>query len=154
MEKKRPERKYTNQQELKYRDWMGNILPKSAGKWPGLCRVCGKTISRANEMFKHRQTYSCQSSLRHRGLRHSNSGILVVTVVQNHPHTLTSQSQVHSIEVGANNDYYKYMSQHPKILKCNFFHPERRRARIGLRRRCCCWTRSLGRWWRAGEKRR
>ena len=94
-------RKYTSLQELQYRDRMGNILPKSAGKWPGLCRVCGKTISRTNEMFKHRQTHSCQASLRHRGLRHRSGGVLVVTVLQDYSPAPASLPQgSHSREKG------------------------------------------------------
>ena len=55
-------RKYQfSSQNIKYIDEEGNPLPKAAGKLPGSCNICGKTISRGNEMYKHQQSLSCRT---------------------------------------------------------------------------------------------
>merc|ERR1719300_18153 len=65
-------------QEVEYRDEKGNILPKTAAKCPAVCEVCGKNISRAGDMLKHRQTLTCRTNLRDSLVQGSSR--LVVTV--------------------------------------------------------------------------
>ena len=73
---------YSGYTDLQYIDEEGNPLPKSAGKGPGLCNVCGKTLGRANEMFKHQQTLSCRAVASEKGqeVDEKAKDILVVVV--------------------------------------------------------------------------
>ena len=68
--------------ELQYIDEEGNPLPKSAGKFRGLCNVCGKVLGRANEMFKHQQTINCQAVAKSKGIVNGNikDNVMVVVV--------------------------------------------------------------------------
>ena len=72
--------------ELQYIDQEGNSLPKSAGKFRGLCNVCGKILGRANEMFKHQQTINCQAVAKSKGIVNGNikNNVMVVVVTNYH----------------------------------------------------------------------
>ena len=76
---------YSGFTDLQYIDEQGNPLPKSAGKGPGLCNVCGKTLGRANEMFKHQQTLSCRSVASQKGQQvDEKAKDILVVVVKNY----------------------------------------------------------------------
>ena len=76
---------YSGYTDLQYIDEEGNPLPKSAGKGPGLCNVCGKTLGRANEMFKHQQTLSCRTVAGQKGQQvDEKAKDILVVVVKNY----------------------------------------------------------------------
>ena len=89
---------YSGYTDLQYIDEEGNPLPKSAGKGPGLCNVCGKTLGRANEMFKHQQTLSCRSVAGQKGqeVDEKAKDILVVVVKNYRGPRLDSHSEISS----------------------------------------------------------
>ena len=58
------ERKQKSGRKIEYVDEEGNPLPKSAGKLPGICSICGRTISRGNEIVKHQQSLNCKIKAR------------------------------------------------------------------------------------------
>ena len=77
-------RKYkSSSKNIKYIDEDGNPLPKSAGKLPGTCNICGRTISRGNEIMKHQQSLSCRSKAIEKGENGENGDTTVVVVNMN-----------------------------------------------------------------------
>lgn len=69
---------------IHYIDEEGNSLPKAAGKLPASCNICGRTISRGNEMLKHQQSLTCRSKAIEKGDDNQWSKSTVVVVVKNY----------------------------------------------------------------------
>ena len=65
--------------DIKYIDEEGNPLPKAAGKLPGTCNICGKTISRGNEILKHQASLSCRSFALEKGKEAQTKKTVVLT---------------------------------------------------------------------------